>query len=249
MPNRILKESICTSDSIDSLTWFEEVLFYRLMVSCDDYGRFDGRPAVIKSRLFPLKKKLTIKSVDAAINKLANAELVALYEFEGKPYLHLPTWDKHQQIRAKRSKYPEPTADMITHDIICNQMQAYAPVIQSESESESESNPNASVRGAAEAHTPSAKRSAAFIPPTLEEVQQYAAERSSVVDPQGFIDFYASKGWMVGKNPMKDWKAAFRNAEGWERWRNKPKPSKAPSFDLDAFDRESFSLPSIGGKG
>lgn len=57
-----------------------------------------------------------------------------------------------------------------------------------------------------------------FVPPTLTEVQSYVAERQSPVDPQGFIDFYASKGWMVGKTPMKDWKAACRNAETWERW-------------------------------
>lgn len=57
-----------------------------------------------------------------------------------------------------------------------------------------------------------------FVPPTLAEVQSYVAERQSPVDPQGFIDFYASKGWMVGKTPMQDWKAACRNAETWERW-------------------------------
>ena len=57
-----------------------------------------------------------------------------------------------------------------------------------------------------------------FVPPTLAEGQSYVAERQSPVDPQGFIDFYASKGWMVGKTPMKDWKAACRNAETWERW-------------------------------
>lgn len=57
-----------------------------------------------------------------------------------------------------------------------------------------------------------------FVPPTLAEVQSYVAERQSPVDPQGFIDFYASKGWMVGKTPMKDWKSACRNAETWERW-------------------------------
>ena len=78
MPNRIIKESICTSDGIDALSWFEEVLFYRLIVSCDDYGRFDGRPAIIKNRLFPLKENLTIKNVSAAINTLARAGLVAL---------------------------------------------------------------------------------------------------------------------------------------------------------------------------
>lgn len=133
MPNRIIKESICTSDSLDTLSWFEEVLFYRLIVNCDDYGRFDGRAAVIKSRLFPLKDNLTVKAVDAALNKLVSAELVVLYVFEDKPYLYLPTWDKHQQIRAKRSKYPAPEDGLISNDINCNQMIAYVPVIQSES--------------------------------------------------------------------------------------------------------------------
>ena len=69
---------------------------------------------------------------------------------------------------------------------------------------------------------PRAKR---FTPPTLAEVQAYVAERHSPVDPQGFIDFYASKGWMVGKTPMKDWKAACRNAEKWERWEHNAKQS------------------------
>ena len=66
-------------------------------------------------------------------------------------------------------------------------------------------------------------RAKRFTPPTLADVQSYVAERHSAVDPQGFIDFYEAKGWMVGKTPMKDWKAACRNAENWERWgRNAP---------------------------
>lgn len=108
MPNRIIKESICVSDSIDSLGWFEEVLFYRLIVSCDDFGRFDGRLAVIKNRLFPLKENLTLKNVELAVNKLARAGLISLYENDGRPFLYLPTWNEHQTIRAKQSKYPEP---------------------------------------------------------------------------------------------------------------------------------------------
>lgn len=62
------------------------------------------------------------------------------------------------------------------------------------------------------------KRAKRFVPPTLEEVRAYVAERHSPVDPQRFIDFYASKGWIVGKNKMKDWKAACRNAEKWDEW-------------------------------
>ena len=53
-----------------------------------------------------------------------------------------------------------------------------------------------------------------FIPPTVEEVQAYCQERNNKVDAQTFVDFYSSKGWMVGKNKMKDWKAAVRT---WER--------------------------------
>lgn len=70
--------------------------------------------------------------------------------------------------------------------------------------------------GECEAASPPTR--ARFVPPTLEEVAAYVQERGSKVDPQAFIDFYAAKGWLIGKTPMKDWKAACRNAEKWERW-------------------------------
>jgi len=124
MPNRIIKESICTSDSIDKLSWFEEVLFYRLIVNCDDYGRFDGRPAIIKNRLFPLKESLTTKAVSEAVKTLASAGMVTLYEFEGKPYLYLPTWNDHQSVRAKRSKYPQPESTGKPSESNCNHLLA-----------------------------------------------------------------------------------------------------------------------------
>ena len=69
MPNRIIKESIRTSDSINDLSWFEECLFYRLIVSCDDYGRFDGRPAIIKGSCFPLKDGVTTNNIEKALSK------------------------------------------------------------------------------------------------------------------------------------------------------------------------------------
>lgn len=53
-----------------------------------------------------------------------------------------------------------------------------------------------------------------FRPPTLEEVEAYCMERNNRVDAARFIDYYTSNGWKVGKNPMKDWKAAVRS---WER--------------------------------
>lgn len=51
-----------------------------------------------------------------------------------------------------------------------------------------------------------------FVPPTLEEVEKFIQENHYTVDATRFVDFYESKGWFVGKNKMKDWKAAVR---GW----------------------------------
>lgn len=53
-----------------------------------------------------------------------------------------------------------------------------------------------------------------FVPPTVEEVRAYCRERSNTVDAERFVDFYSAKGWMVGKNRMKDWKACVRT---WEK--------------------------------
>lgn len=52
-----------------------------------------------------------------------------------------------------------------------------------------------------------------FTPPTVEEVADYCRERGNSVSPERFVDFYASKGWKVGNQPMKDWKAAVRTWE------------------------------------
>ena len=53
-----------------------------------------------------------------------------------------------------------------------------------------------------------------FAPPSFDDVCDYCLERNNGIDAQAFIDFYESKGWMIGKNKMKDWKAAVRT---WER--------------------------------
>ncbi len=65
------------------------------------------------------------------------------------------------------------------------------------------------------------KKRVAFAPPSLEEVKKYCEERKNTINPQSWIDFYESKGWMIGKNKMKSWKAAVRTWEGRERQENK----------------------------
>ena len=58
-----------------------------------------------------------------------------------------------------------------------------------------------------------------FSRPTVEDVQAYCTDRGNNVDAQAFCDFYESKGWMVGSNPMKDWKAAVRTWENRREYR------------------------------
>lgn len=75
-----------------------------------------------------------------------------------------------------------------------------------------------------------------FKKPTFEEVQAYCVERKNEVNPQRFIDHYSSNGWMVGKSPMKDWKAAIRN---WERNNGiaimRPSESNSDSVQIGTF--------------
>jgi hypothetical protein len=136
MPNRIIKESICTSETIDLLTAEEECFFYRLIVNCDDYGRMDARTPILVSRCFPLRSNEgKRKQVEKMIDSLLRSELIFLYA-EGK-YLQIIKWDKHQRIRAARSKYPEPSADEIIRcQLTADDNKCSRNPIQSESESE-----------------------------------------------------------------------------------------------------------------
>lgn len=137
MPNRIIKESICTSDEIDQLSAEQEVFFYRLMVVVDDFGLIDARLPILKSKCYPLKS-IEISVIQANLGRLVDVGLVSLYRADGKPYLSITSWAKHQQIRAQRAKCPMPEQGI---EINCNQLISDAPVIQS-NPIQSESNPN-----------------------------------------------------------------------------------------------------------
>lgn len=62
------------------------------------------------------------------------------------------------------------------------------------------------------------KENKKFIKPTIEEIKKYCLERKNSINPSQFFDYYESKGWLIGKNQMKDWKAAIRT---WEQNKNK----------------------------
>lgn len=84
-----------------------------------------------------------------------------------------------------------------------------------------------------------------FAPPTLEEVKAYCRERGNNVDPERWYDFYQSKGWMVGRNKMKDWKAAVRTWEKEARTGNAKARKNNTLLNYDEQGRSHASIADI----
>ena len=108
MPNRIIREGILDSEAVNALSFPAEVFYRRLMSVVDDFGRFDGRPSVLKGRLYTLKLD-SVREADISrwTAECVKAGLIALYAADGKPYL---LFRKLGSPRAKASRYPDPPA-------------------------------------------------------------------------------------------------------------------------------------------
>ena len=215
MPNRIIKESICTSDNIDQLTPFEETFFVRLIVNCDDFGRMDARVKILASRLFPLKEVKPCQIMDA-VKSLVKADLITVYEVNGKMYLQFNTWESHQQIRAKKSKYPSPD-EGICNQLISDDIKCPRNPIQSNT-------------------NPIRNTNTKFSPPTVDEVKAYCDELKYNIDPQYFIDYYTARGWELKPGQkVKDWKACIRT------WRKRDSINPAKVVAAQNFQQRDYS--------
>lgn len=98
-------------------------------------------------------------------------------------------------------------------------------------------------------NTPKAEKKERFKAPTVEEVQEYCTERGNNIDAQHFIDYYSARGWMLGKNHIKDWKACIRT---WERNDSfKPKKHNEESekkYDQNGYESEEEFMKMFYGK-
>ena len=130
MPTRYLKPGVRDSEAIDSLSSQAENLFYRLLVTVDDFGRFDARPAMVKASCFPIKDSMTINKCKDLIEELVNKNLISVYEVEGKNVLQMSKWDNVP--RAKESKYPTNPYGCIQVHTSVNNLHTDAPVTETE---------------------------------------------------------------------------------------------------------------------
>lgn len=119
MPTRYLKPGICDSDPIDRCTPLAECLFYRLLVNVDDYGRLDARPAVVRSKCFPLKDTINNKKTAELLHELHSHGLIILYKSNDCDYLQFTKWDNVP--RSKESKCPPYEAECAqVYTDVCN---------------------------------------------------------------------------------------------------------------------------------
>ena len=244
MPNRVIKESICDSERINRLTPFEEITFYRLLVNADDYGCFDAREMVVKSRLFPLREIKTAE-VKRAVERLAEVGLINLYTVKGKPYLIINKWAEHQRLRVSRHKFPTPDeADEICDNspqlaATCRNLPPYART-HKESESESESESETEKRKAHEGRferfwkaypkkvsKPGAKKAFDKLKPTDELLQTMltAIERQK-----------GSEQWTKDNGQFIPYPATWLNNNRWEDELTAAKRKPLPAADFEQRD-------------
>lgn len=154
-------------------------------------------------------------------------------------FFSIAGWDEYQNIegmekikeqnRLRQKKWYEKQKALpnpnVRPNVSITEPNATDKDIEEDKEKESE------VCMGADARTP--KKSTKFIPPTLEEVTDYCKERKNRVDASRFVDFYTAKGWMVGKNKMKDWKSAVRT---WERNNSGYQKPAIPQIDRNDYD-------------
>ena len=106
MPSRILREGLVDSDAIGQVTIGAEMLFVRLLLLADDFGRYDGRVSVICRRAFVNRRSVDDAQTAEWLHELADSGLIELYESAGRGFLQILNF--RQRTRQKVSKFPEP---------------------------------------------------------------------------------------------------------------------------------------------
>lgn len=195
MPNRIVREGILTSDRVNKLSWAGENFYRRLMSVVDDYGRFDGRPSIIRISAFPLKvNQVSESDIVKWSDECSAAGLIRFYEVDKKKYLELLDFD--QRLRIKKSKYPATTDDGHKSDM-------RQPVV--------EVNPNQKIESEIEIESESDARAQGFdfsIPPSLSMCEEFFTGCGFPKELGAkFFNEYSITGWRYKGSPIENWSA------------------------------------------
>lgn len=199
MPNRIVRDSILSSEQVCSLGWAEEVFYRRLMSIVDDYGRTEANPQLLRSRCYPLQTD-DVRTADISrwMAACQKAGLILGYEVAGKRYLEIRKFGQQQRAA---SKCPDPPSD----SDVCNQVisDEHLGVVVSGGVSVVEGG-----GGSARARPPRATRRCPADFVVTEDMRAWARDEASWVD----VDAETAKlrDYEFGK-AKTDWQATWRN--------------------------------------
>lgn len=179
---------------------FEDRWHYVAVLCCKSLGILDDKcDQQLMRRKIAVKMGVQVRELDEISRRLAEVGLI------DENSLQPIKWDERQfesdSSKERVRRYRERQKNQLVKDM---KRDGNVTVTVQETDTDTDTEGN---RGK------TAKR---FVPPTPDEVRTYCKERNNSVDPSRFVDFYAAKGWMVGKNKMRDWKAAVRTWEGKE---------------------------------
>ena len=231
MPNRIIKESIRTSKSINALSDFQFRLWAYLLTYVDDFGRGSADPELLKGFVFPRRKRVSESDIEKALAELAGMGCILLYEVDGESYFCFPNWSKHQRIQTKQSKFPEPVNCAESRpSTVSHGEPPSSTVSHGEPPSESESNPNTNPNPKESAPARHAHGQYQWVKLTVEEYSRLLADlgEAELARCIAYVDEAAQS--TGNKNKWKDWNLTIRKChrDGWGLDRRANRSASAP---------------------
>ena len=219
---RMFAKTIIDSDAFLDMPLSTQALYFHLAMRADDEGFVNN----------PKKIQRMIGASDDDCRILASKRFILTFQ---SGIIVIKHWKIHNYIQSDRFKetvYLEEKTMLALDD-----NKAYTERIQDVSTLDTQYSigKDSIVKSSIEKKVAEAPLSCKrFVKPTLEEVEEYCLNRKNNIDAQQFIDFYESKGWKVGNQPMKDWKACVRT---WEQ-RNKAENKSTKVAVASKYQRE-----------
>ncbi len=196
MPTRYLKPGIRDSESIEKLTHIAETLYYRLLVTVDDFGRYDARPAMVKAACFPIKDSINATKTEGLLEELAKHGLIQIYKVEDKPYLQMTKWDNVP--RAKESKYPTVSYDCMQMHTSVYKSHTDVPLTETETKTKTETKTVQAPEGVSpevwDSFVKQRKASRAVITESVLKTIKFEAEKAKWTMEQALAEC-AARGW------------------------------------------------------
>lgn len=222
--SRMIREGFLDSEKVAALSWRTECFFHRLLLVADDYGLFDARPTVLRTRLFPLHlDKVSNQDIQDCLHETEAAGLVRAYCVGDKDYVQIINFGQRRQ---SKPKFPLPDGDSpcntVSHgnqrESTVNNGESRKSTAYTETETETKS------KTYTETEPCSVNRDVEQFPRNAEEVRLFMG--AQLMAPKGdelkrcaesFFDDFSARGWRDSKGiPLANWQPAARKyARSW----------------------------------